>query len=337
VSWILHVDVDEFIAAVEILRRPELAGRPVVVGGRGDPTKRGAVATANYEARRFGVHSGMALRSAARRCPEAVFLPSDRDAYEAASERVMAVLGRFTEALEVGGWDEAFLEPGGDPEGVARGIRRALTSETGLSCSVGIGDNKLRAKIASAFAKPAGIYRLSAEEWLPVMGDRPTEALWGIGRKTARRLRELGIESVRALAVGDTDELAAVFGTRTGPWLAALARGEDDSPVSPVPRRARSRSREVTFDEDVDDVAVITTEVERLARELAGHVTNMERLVSGVTVKVRFAPFLTRSHSVRLEQPRAATDALVAASEVALARFELDRPVRLVGVRAELE
>lgn len=135
--FVLHVDLDEFVAAVEILRRPELRGRPVVVGGRGDPTKRGVVSTANYEARRYGVGSGTPLRVALRKCPDAAFLPVDRAAYEAASERVMRVLARFTDALEVWGWDEAFLAVEGEPWSTAAAIRATVSKETGLSCSVG--------------------------------------------------------------------------------------------------------------------------------------------------------------------------------------------------------
>jgi DNA polymerase-4 len=159
VYWVLHVDLDQFIAAVELLRHPELAGRPVVVGGHGDPTRRGVVATASYAAREFGVHSGMPLRTAARRCPDAVFLPADNPAYEAASEEVMAVLRGFGPTdgavVEVTGWDEAFVgATTDDPEGLARRIREEVPEQTQLTCCVGIGDNLLRAKIATEFAKP---------------------------------------------------------------------------------------------------------------------------------------------------------------------------------------
>ncbi|HEX2234947.1 MAG TPA: DNA polymerase IV [Actinomycetota bacterium] len=335
-SSVLHVDLDEFIAAVEILRRPELAGRPVVVGGRGDPSTRGAVATASYAARRFGIHSGMALRIAARRCPDAVFLPADRDAYDEASQRVMKVLERFADVLEVWGWDEAFLQVEGDAEAVARAVQEAVWQETGLACSIGIGDNKLRAKLASAFAKPAGVYRLTGREWWSVMGDRPTRDLWGIGSKTARRLADLGIRTVRELAESDADQVSAAFGPRTGPWLVALAHGEYDSPVSSAPRTPRSRSFERTFDEDVDDPAIVAAEVQRMARELCGHVAAADRLVSGVAVKIRFAPFFTRARSRRLSEPSVDAEAVAAAAATALARFELDRPVRLVGVRVDL-
>lgn len=335
--YVLHVDLDEFIAAVEILRRPELRGRPVVVGGRGDPTKRGVVSTANYEARRYGVHSGMPLRTAVRRCPDAVFLPVDRDAYEEASRNVMNVLSGFTDALEVWGWDEAFLNVSGDPENLAREIEAAMTSKTGLSCSIGIGDNKLRAKTATQFAKPAGVHWLTARDWFEVMGDRPTEALWGIGKKTARRLAEAGIKTVRELADADDAILATAFGPRSGPWLAALARGEGSSSVSGAPRRAKSRSMELTFDEDVDDPNVVAAEVKRMARDLAAEFHRNGRRAVGVTIKLRFAPFLTHSRSLRLEEPTSDADALAAAAHTALDRFELDRPVRLVGVKADLE
>ncbi|MBA3628955.1 MAG: DNA polymerase IV [Actinobacteria bacterium] len=335
-SFVLHVDVDEFVAAVEVLRHPGLTGRPVVVGGRGDPSKRGVVSTANYEARRYGLRSGMPLRTAVRKCPEAVFLPVDREAYERASRDVMEVLGEIAGALEVWGWDEAFVEMEGDPEVAARNIQRAVSKRTGLSCSVGIGDNKLRAKMASGFAKPAGVYRLTAREWSGVMGGRRTEELWGIGTKSARKLSELGINEVHELAAADEEMLSRAFGPRTGPWLIALGRGDDASPVSSVPRRARSRSVELTFDEDVEDPAVIGAEITRMALRLAEHCESSDRPVTGVTVKIRLAPFFTTTRSRRLAEPSTDAEAIVEAAKVALGRFELDRPVRLVGVKVDL-
>jgi nucleotidyltransferase/DNA polymerase involved in DNA repair len=333
---VLHVDVDEFVAAVEILRRPELRGRPVVVGGRGDPTTRGVVSTANYEARRYGIRSGMPLRTAARRCPEAVFLSVDRAAYEAASRDVMRVLARFTDALEVSGWDEAFLEADDEPEDVAQRIQRAVASETGLSCSIGIGDNKLRAKTATGFAKPAGIHRLTAPGWFAAMGDRPAAALWGVGAKTARRLADLGIETVGQLGRADATALAASFGPRTGPWLVGLGRGEYASRVDPAPRRARSRSLERTYDDDIDDRSAVRAEVDRMARQLAEQLQDDDGRAVRLTVKIRFASFTTRTRGVRVEEPSSDADLLAAAAAQALTRFELDRPVRLVGVRADL-
>src|SRR5712691_5877089 len=230
--YILHVDLDQFIAAVEVLRRPELRGKPVVVGGSGDPTQRGVVSTASYEARRYGVHSGMPLRTAARRCPEAVFLPVDGPAYDAASVEVMAALRTLPAVVEVAGWDEAFLEVDtDDAESFAQDLQEAVSDRTGLSCSVGIGQNKLHAKIASGMDKPGGVFRLTAESWFEVMGARPVDALWGIGRKTAQRLAALSVRTVADLAGADEASLAGAFGPNTGPWLRALARGEGSSHV----------------------------------------------------------------------------------------------------------
>ena len=162
-EWILHVDLDQFLAAVEVLRRPELAGRPVVVGGDGDPTRaRQVVATASYEARAFGVTSGMPLRQAARRCPAAVFLPTDRPAYDAASARVMATLRSFPVVVEVWGWDEAFVgADADDPEALARAIQARVRLATARDCAGGIGETKLQAKTATGFAKPGGVHRLT--------------------------------------------------------------------------------------------------------------------------------------------------------------------------------
>ncbi len=335
--WVLHVDLDEFIAAVEIARRPELRGKPVVVGGAGDPTRRAVVATASYTARAFGIHSGMPLRTAARRCPEAVFLPSDPPAYDAVSARVMDTL-RSLAVVEVLGWDEAFLGVHTRlPEEMARGVQRAVEEATGLACSVGIGDNKLRAKIATGFAKPAGVYRLTAANWMQVMADRPTDALWGIGRKTARKLAEAGVTTVADLARADPTDLAARFGPTMGPWYRVLALGAGNREVSDAPYLARSRSREVTFQQDVTDRSELDERVVELARRVARDVEDEGRPVRRVGVKVRFAPFFTQTRSVTLASPTRAADEIERGALAALARFRHDRPVRLLGVRAEFD
>ncbi|GGM64542.1 DNA polymerase IV [Longimycelium tulufanense] len=337
-DWVLHVDLDQFVAAVEVARRPELRGRPVVVGGAGDPTQRGVVATASYEAREFGVHSGMPLRVAARRCPEAVFLPSDPPVYEEVSQRVMATLRAFPVVVEVLGWDEAFLGAHtADPEALAAEVQRAVAAETGLSCSVGIGDNKLRAKIATGFAKPAGIYRLTRDNWVAVMAGRPTAALWGIGRRTAAKLAEAGLATVADLARADPDELAGRFGPKLGPWYRLLALGAGGTEVSTTPPVPRSRSREVTFQQDLTDPAEIDEQIVQLARHVARDVLAEGRPAVRVAVKVRFAPFVTKTHSLTLPAPTNDAGDLEHAALELVRRFDRTRPVRLLGVRAEFD
>jgi nucleotidyltransferase/DNA polymerase involved in DNA repair len=340
--WVLHVDLDQFIAAVEVLRRPELSGLPVVVGGNGDPTERGVVATASYPAREFGIRSGMPLRTAARRCPDAVFLPVDKDAYNAASAEVMATL-REPDLLdpppvvEVVGWDEAFLGAvTEDPEALAGRIRDRVLERTRLSCSVGIGQNKLQAKLATGFGKPAGVFRITHADWDSLLGDRPAEALWGIGRRTADKLAALGIGTVRELGAADPDLLAARFGPTIGPWLVRIGRGKDSSPVVGDPWRPRSRSRESTFQQDVTDPAALRDEVRRLAHQVAQDVAGEGRPAVRVVVKVRTSGFLTRTHGMPLAQPTADGDRLGEAALEAFGRFAVDRPVRLLGVRADL-
>jgi nucleotidyltransferase/DNA polymerase involved in DNA repair len=329
---VLHFDLDQFIAAVEVLRRPELRGKPLVVGGDGDPAKRGVVSTASYEAREYGVHSGMPLRTAFRKCPECIFLPVDEQAYLDVSAEVMDVLRSTGAVVEVLGWDEAFLGVStDDPEDFARRLQAAVLEATDLYCSVGIGENKLQAKIATGFGKPAGVYRLTFANWFDVLGDQPTDALWGIGSKTAKKLAGLGVSTVRELAAADPDELAAAFGPMTGPWLVLLGRGRGDNEVDDTPYVARSHGREVTFQENIADWPRVVDEVTRLARIVESEVSGTERRVVRVVVKVRYAPFETETHGARL------SGAFEEAALIALEGFVRRDPVRLLGVRAEFE
>jgi DNA polymerase-4 len=333
---VLHVDLDQFIAAVEVLRRPELRGKPVVVGGDGDPAKRGVVSTASYEARAHGVHSGLPLRTAVRRSPDAVFLPVDREAYEAVSAQVMQALRESGAVVEVLGWDEAFLGiDSDDPEGFARGVQERVRAATHLDSTVGIGQNKLQAKLATGFGKPAGVFRLTGENWFEVLGDRPTDALWGIGARTARHLAELSIHTVRDLAAADRDVLARRFGPATGPWLVLIAQGHGAREVDDTPDQARSHGREITFQEDIADWSQVPGEITRLAEVVAGELATGERPAVRVVVKVRYAPFITQTHGQALAAPTTDASAINRAALAALDRFTDRRPVRLLGVRAE--
>ncbi|CAM03085.1 DNA polymerase IV [Saccharopolyspora erythraea] len=334
---VLHVDLDQFIVAVELLRRPELRGRPVLVGGVGDPTRRGVVAGASYEAREHGVRSGTPLRTAAARCPDAVFLPLDRDAYLAVSAEFIDVLRSGGGIVEEAGWDEAFmLLDTDDAWQSALLVQAAVRERTGLACSVGIGDNKLRAKLASGFAKPAGVFRLDTRNWWEVVGERPPEALWGIGRKTATYLSEFGISTVRELAGADPAALAARFGPNTGPWLVALARGYDPTPVTDEPYQARSHGREETFERNLVDPDEVRANIARLAHRVAADLAAGDEVARRVVVKVRHAPFSTHTHGRGLESPTREPEAIEAAALLALSAFDLDRPIRLLGVRAEI-
>jgi len=346
-SWILHLDLDQFIAAVEIRRRPELRGLPVVVGGDGDPTRRRqVVATASYEARRFGVHSGMALSTALRRCPDAVFLPSDRDAYDAASAQVWDAVRELPVVVEVWGWDEGFLGTDvSDPETLAQQSRRHVRERTGFTCCVGIGDNKLTAKLATGFAKAApgqlpesapGVFRLTHANWFDVMGQRPTQALWGIGTKTASKLESLGITTVNQLARADVDELRTQFGPTTGPWLAALGRGLGDRTITTEPWQPKGRSREETYEHDLVERSDIEEQLRTLATDVVGDVAATGRLITHVAIKVRFAPFITKTRVRKLPTPTHDAQVVADAAVGLLDRLEMDRPIRLLGVRVDL-
>jgi DNA polymerase-4 len=341
--WILHVDLDQFLVAVEVLRRPELAGRPVVVGGDGNPgRRRQVVATASYEARARGVRSGMSLAEAARRCPDATFLPSDRPAYEQASARVMATLQRFPGPVEVWGWDEAFVGAvTDDPEALALAIQAAVLAATGLRCAVGIGETKLLAKTATGFAKPGGVHRLTRQTWIATMGHRPVTEVWGIGDRTARRLAEMGITTVEDLARADHAALARAFGPRIGPGLRVLGLGGDDDPVTAEPWIARSRGKEVTYERDLCGRDAVAAEIDGLAAALMDDERDA-RAITHVAVKIRWATFFTRTKIVKLPTPttdasRVRAGAAELLDRFAAAGFDLDRPIRLLGVRILLQ
>ncbi|HEX3288061.1 MAG TPA: DNA polymerase IV [Mycobacterium sp.] len=348
--WVLHVDLDQFQAAVEVRRNPDLEGLPIIVGGNGDPTEpRKVVTCASYPARKFGVHAGMPLRTAARKCPDAIFLPLDTDAYDEASEEVMGLLRDFGHPVEVWGWDEAYvgadLDDSADPSQLAQQIREVVAAGTGLSCSVGISDNKQRAKVATGFGKPArtpgageapGFFTLTESNWMAVMGDREVDALWGVGPKTAKKLAGLGITTVADLAATDATLLTSAFGPTTGLWILLLAKGGGDTNVSAEPWVPRSRSHVVTFPHDLTERAEIDTAVIDLARQTLTEIVAQGRVVTRVAVTVRTKTFFTRTKIRKLPAATTDGDTVTKTALELLDQFELDRPVRLLGVRLEL-
>jgi DNA polymerase-4 len=338
VPWVLHVDLDQFLAAVEILRHPELAGVPLIVGGRGDPTERAVVSTASYEAREFGVRSGMPLKVAVRRCPEAVLLPVDFPVYEEASARVMEVLRGVPGAVvEVLGWDEAFVGvTTDDPVACAQSIRAAVLEATDLHCSVGIGDTKVRAKIATDFGKPRGVFELTRDNWFEVMGDRPTIALWGVGSKISQRLASHGYQTVRDLAEADDATLVAEFGPTMGPHYGRLGRGVSSATVDDTPWIARAHGRETTYQANLVEPQEVEAAIRALADQVVEDIRREGRACQRVFLKVRFAPFFTTNRVRKLAEPTFEADVIADTALALLHALEDDRPIRLLGVRAEM-
>jgi DNA polymerase-4 len=330
--------MDQFLVAVELLRHPELVGKPVVVGGRGDPTERAVVSTASYEAREHGVRSGLALRLAKRRSPDAVFLPVDFPVYEAASATVMETLRAVPGAVvEVLGWDEAFVGiESDDPVATAREIQAAVLDATSLHCSVGIGDTLVRAKIATDFGKPQGTFQLTRDNWMDVMGERPTTALWGIGTKIGRRLEAIGLRTVADLAAAEDEALVAAFGPTNGPHLGRLGRGGGRSRVDDTPWVARAHGRETTFQADLTTPDEVRAALAELAARVVDDVRKEGRAVQRVHLKVRFAPFFTSTKVRKLPTPTYDVEVIArTAYELYLALDDV-RPVRLLGVRGEM-
>jgi len=250
----------------------------------------------------------------------------------------MEVLRSSGAAVEVMGWDEAFVGVEvSDPEAFARSLASQVRAETQLDCTVGIGENKLQAKIATGFGKPAGVFRLTFSNWFSVLGARPVDALWGIGAKTTKKLAGLGIMTVSDLAAADPDALASEFGPMTGPWLVLLACGRGDSEVDSSPYVAKAHGREETFQRNIPDWPQVEAEVARIAGLLAADLVSEPRPAVRVVVKVRYAPFVTETHGVTLEVPSSDAGVLAAAAAEALGRFTGRRPVRLLGVRAQFE
>jgi len=326
-----HLDLDAFYVSVELGRRPELRGRPVVVAGSGP---RAVVTTASYEARRYGIFSATPAARARRLCPKAVFLDPDFPTYRMRSREVMAVVREHVERVEVVGLDEAYLDLSDleRPEIAARRIKAAVRERTGLGGSIGIGPSKLVAKVASDADKPDGFVRLSIEEARDRFADRPPGLLPGIGPKTAARLAEHGIATLDALAAAPEADLAAWFGPRHGHALARLARFEDDRPLE-LAREPKSESRETTFPVDRRGVDALLGPLGDLSRELCERLARQGRVGRNVAIKVRLDDFSTHTRAVTL--PAATNDAgrVSAVAADLLRRFDPPRAVRLLGVR----
>jgi DNA polymerase-4 len=332
---ILHIDMDAFFSSVEQKRHPELVSKPVVVGGGGDPTKRGVVSTASYEARKFGIHSAMPLRTAYKLCPDAVFLPVDYEEYSRVSERIKEILREFTPIIEDVGIDEAFLDISSidkPSEEIAKKIKRRIKDETDLTCSIGIAPNKLLAKMASDMQKPDGFTIIKDEDVESHIWPLPARKLWGVGPKTETYLKEMGIKTIGELASLSLDRLIEEFGQSYGNYLYEASRGMDESPLI-THWEPKSISRETTFQRDVDNWQVIAKTLVELTKEVV--ISMKEEGYQGrtITVKVRFSDFKTYTRAKTLAESTVSLDEIRRAAFDCLKRFELKKKVRLIGMR----
>jgi DNA polymerase IV len=329
---VAHLDMDAFYASVELRRRPELKGKPVVVCGSGP---RAVVTTASYEARKLaGIHSAMPAAVARRRLPKAIYLQPDFAAYREASKQVMGILRANAETVEVVGLDEAYLDLTGlfAPKATMRRISTEIREDTGLTCSVGISENRLLAKIVSELGKPAGLVVLSRAEALErFAGDSPG-LVPGIGPKTVVRLEKMGIRTLAQLRDHDPEALERAFGPRAGRWLPARARFEDETPIA-VERETKSQSTEITFDVDVADQAEMATHIASLAEELCRRLRARDLAGRTIGIKVRLDDWtnVTRAHTV--EEPTNDPRQVTTVALGLLRAYSPPRPVRLLGVR----
>ncbi|MCX4470989.1 DNA polymerase IV [Micromonospora sp. MW-13] len=334
---ILHVDMDAFFASVEVRRRPELRGRPVVVGGVGP---RGVVSSASYEARRYGVRSAMPTMRARALCPHAVYLPPDFAQYTAASRAVMQVFRDVTPLVEPLSLDEAFLDVAGarrlfgSPAEIARRIRARVEREQELTCSVGVAPTKFVAKLGSTRAKPDGLLVVPAGRVLDFLHPLPVSALWGVGERSAETLRRLGLTTVGDLAEAPFGMLRKAVGEAAAAHLHELACGRDPRRVTPE-HAEKSIGAEVTFDADVGDPLEIRRSLLALAEKVGIRLRRAGQVGRTVSIKVRMADFRTVNRSRTLGVP---TDTAREIFDTAWALYTVLDPgdrIRLVGVRVE--
>jgi DNA polymerase IV len=326
-----HVDCDAFYVSVELNRRPELRGLPVVVAGSGP---RAVVTTASYEARRYGVGSAMPAARARRLCPQAVFLPPDGAHYREVSQRMMEIVRSHVERVEVVGLDEAYLDLSGlySPRAAMRRILADVKAATNLVCSVGIGPNKLVAKVASDAEKPTGFVVLTREQACERFAGAPPGLVPGIGPKTAARLEAMGLRTLCDLARAPEQLLVERFGQNHGRELRRCARFEHDGEVSET-RKVVSESRERTFDHDIHDPARLREALAQMAGQLCASLAAHDHHGRTIAIKVRLEDFSTVTRARTMAAPTCDAEQVTRVALALLEEYSPPRPVRLLGVR----
>jgi DNA polymerase IV len=334
---IAHLDMDAFYASVELLRRPELQGLPVGIGGRGDPSERGVLTTANYKAREFGVRSAMPIRTALRLCPQLVLLPVDFDEYRRMSRLFKAAIQGVTDQIEDRGIDEVYIDlsalAGADGgHAVARDIQARVFAVTQLTCSIGVAPNKLLAKICSELNKPNGITLLFEYELASRIWPLPAKRINGIGPKATEKLAAMHVHTIGELAALPLATLLARFGQSVGAWMHDAARGIDTRPVQ-THSEIKSCSREDTFNTDTRDWHTIARELARLCKQVTQDLQRKQIKGKTIGIKVKFADFKVVTRDKTIEHFTADETQIRKTAFECLARVELKRPVRLIGVR----
>jgi len=328
---VAHLDADAFYVSIELSRHPELRGRPVVVAGSGP---RAVVTTASYEARRYGVGSAMPAARSRRLCPQAIVLPPDFATYREVSQRMMAIVRAQVERVEVVGLDEAYLDLSGlhSPRAAMRRLVTEIQNSLGLRCSVGIGPNKLVAKVASDAEKPAGFVVLTREQACERFAGSPPGLVPGIGPKTSTRLAELGLNTLQALGRAPEQVLVQRFGRNLGRDLGRRARFEHNGEVAAA-RKVVSESRERTFDEDIRDPAALREALRRMSHELCTSLAANGRRGRTIGIKVRLDDFTTVTRTRSVTKPTCDSERVTAIALRLLEDYAPERPVRLLGVR----
>ncbi|PCE13679.1 DNA polymerase IV [Microbacterium sp. SZ1] len=336
-TGILHVDMDAFYAAVEVLDDPSLRGLPLIIGS---PDGRSVVSSASYEARRYGVLSAMPVSQALRLCPSARIVSPHFHRYQAVSRQVMSIFESITPLVEPLSVDEAFLDVRGvrrlwgSPVRIAELVRRRVYDEVGITCSVGVAATKHVAKMASTIAKPDGMLVVAEADTQAFLDPRPVRALWGVGPKAAEALEGRGIRTIRDIRESSRDMLDRAVGPALGARLSQLSRGEDARAVE-TERIEKSIGHEETFDTDVTDREFLKAELLRLADRVAARLRKAQWETGTVSIKIRFDDFRTLTRSQTLAEPTAVGQRIGEAAQALFAQIDRRDPVRLVGVRAE--